>query len=96
MKHDPISGISFSITCADFQPPLSRKLYRKVQPRIADHRAELRTWCERSLFFNCFFCFVLFLFVFFKQLWTGVIVGSLYVVSIGLVALLESDAVGWK
>jgi len=29
-------------------------------------------------------------------LWTGVIVGSLYVVSIGLVALLESDAVGWK
>lgn len=30
------------------------------------------------------------------KLWTGVIVGSLYVVSIGLVALLESDAVGWK
>lgn len=46
MKHDPISGISFSITCADFQPPVSRKLYRKVQPRIADHRAELSTWCE--------------------------------------------------
>ena len=30
------------------------------------------------------------------QLWTGVLVGSLYVVSIGLVALLESSAIGWK
>lgn len=30
------------------------------------------------------------------KLWTGIIVGSLYVVSIGLVALLESSAIGWK
>jgi len=29
-------------------------------------------------------------------LWTGAIVGSLYIVSIGLVALLESSAIGWK
>lgn len=30
------------------------------------------------------------------KLWTGIIVGSLYVISIALVALLESDLVGWK
>ncbi|XP_078361609.1 uncharacterized protein LOC144645969 isoform X2 [Oculina patagonica] len=30
------------------------------------------------------------------KLWYGAIVGSLYIVSIGLVALLESSAIGWK
>lgn len=30
------------------------------------------------------------------KLWFGIVVGSLYVVSIGLVALLESSAIGWK
>ena len=32
----------------------------------------------------------------FLQLWMAILVGSLYVVSIGLVALLESSAIGWK
>jgi len=30
------------------------------------------------------------------KLWMAILVGSLYVVSIGLVALLESSAIGWK